>query len=291
MSQAVPSASISPAYPQEMLKRGPDASGKVNFLIETATGTKAYSIDPHTIEELSPETKLLLTKFGVELPEKFKNENLKGRVRSMDETERLLKEAEKNELKNRLIALAKTASIIVLVAGVILACLFGGEVGMGLGLFFGSLAYLFLTVILYVDAGEKIKNINGHTWYFPRLHERDLRAFFPLLGGGLILPLYEALTRKNRLKNALDNQRASFQEAFSTYLPEAHRFYAKTSTQVLDQLNQKIERLRTSLLHLEKAPERSLIGEAELRLELAAFRKAQSEWTKSAEFYQQFINL
>lgn len=263
---------------------------------------KTVVIDLAKIPELSSPSKSVFRSLGANLPEALRTAApLADRVRSIDETAQMLQEAKNNSTKNKVIAFLKTALVVALVAGVITACVFGGVIGIIAGSILGYLAYTFLTVFLYCDSGGKIKNLEmrlpnySNPWYFPENDTYDPRALIPLLGGGMIMPLFEAYTRESRLERVLKQQIASVNETLSKYrdqnnqiLPLAYQFSKDQSSELLNGLSRKIEQLEKSFASMKQLSERSEAGENELRARILAHQNAHNELSAVAEFYRQF---
>ncbi|MES2273282.1 MAG: hypothetical protein V4487_03740, partial [Chlamydiota bacterium] len=301
---------------------------------------KVAHVDLTKVQELSDSTKNILTNLGAHLPQSFrtmdplihqvhlkeetKKQNfcskitssfscgdpiyavgmdapLVERIHSMEETAQLLKETKENSTRDKVIAFLKTAAVVVLVVGIIMACIFGGKIGIALGCVLGIISYLMLTVWFYCSATENIANIEKRLpdykrpWYNPDMHPHDLRAFFPPLGGALVLPLFEAYTRESRLTRILKEQQEGIAATFSEYqeennriLPNAYQFYKNESQKWIDQLNYKIEQSQKSLFDIEQVPERSVAGENDLKGRIAAFQKAIDDLKGVIGFYRQF---
>ena len=135
----------------------------------------------------------------------------------------------------------------------------------------------------------------SNPWYFPKIGEYDPRGFFPLLGGGMVMPLFEAYTKESRLERILKQQIASVNKTLCEYrdqnnqiLPLAYQFSKDQSSELLNGLSRKIEQLEKSLVSMEQLPERAGSGENELRARIITHQNARNELNAVAEFYRQF---
>jgi|GEM_PF-5597245 len=263
---------------------------------------KIVDIDLAKVPNLSNRSKDILTALGTNLPQSFQTAApLIDRVHSMEETKEMLREAQVDSGRDKAIAFLKAAMLVALVAGMIIAPFVLASLDVVL-LPIGFVAYLGLSGFLYMDSCEKIENIEkrlpdySSPWYSTsRWNGTDLRGALPALGGGLILPLFEAFTHQSRLERVLQKQSefidttmAGYQKQNNQLLPIAYQFYKDHSPALLEALDRKIEQSQQSLIAMKQLPERVEIGENEMQARIDTYQRTKDELITIAGFYQQF---
>ncbi len=278
----------------------------VSVIQEYRLNGRDFSLDLTEVGEMSAESKDVFTKLGVSLPPPLKGgAGLQDRVRSIQDTAQMLQEAKEHSVRDKALAVLKTALLVALVAGIIAACVFGGEAGVILGLVMGLICYATVSLTLYLESGEKIVNIENklpdyeRPWYLPEEfgdRERDINPVVGLLGGGFIMPLFEAFTRTSRLERVLQKQRESLnatlthcKEKNDRLLPLASEFCQTESARIDGAFAKKIGQLQQHLATMRA--EGSEEWEKVFEKRIAEHQKAKAEWDAMVDFYKPFHSL
>ncbi|MES2272911.1 MAG: hypothetical protein V4487_01820 [Chlamydiota bacterium] len=262
--------------------------------------------------ELSGASSVILENIGFTPPPEFRTTTarivygypLRTRLEQIEETAQMLKETKEHGTRDRAIAFLKTALVVAVVAGAVLACAFGGGVGIALGIVLGIFAYMAVTANLYFEANEMIQLIEGedaprHSYWPARTGDQEIdpKLILALFGGGLIMPLYEHFTRESRLEGVLKQRQEAVQTQLSQWKEEnsktlaiAYDFYKNRSGDATHRLSQKTEECEKSLAQMEQLPERSPAGEEDLRSRLDICKKAEVELALVLKFYQQLFD-
>lgn len=240
------------------------------------------AIDLARVSGLSESSKdILQNQLHMHLPQAFHSAApLTDRIRRLESTAEQLQTAKDNSTKDKLIACLKTAVIAVLLAGTILLAIYTAPPLFLAGLF----PFLIVSLLCLLDATPKLQ-----------IKQDEGIAFGAIFGMGLIIPLYEGLSRVSRLENSFKQQQASIQASLAVYqrgniegLPQAYRFFKEQSPGLLARLGQKIEDSERALDAMEQMAERSQVGEKDMRERIALLQKTREELNEVAAFYRQF---
>lgn len=219
-------------------------------------------------------------------------------IQTIGDIEKSLKETQDQVLRNQLIALLKTTLLIMFVAGSIVACVYGGSIGLALGMPTAILGPSLLSVYFYQQAKESIQKIEqqipGYVrpWYFPGW-QPDVpiqpELLLALCGGGLIMPLFEAYTRTSRLERLLHSKQTQHKQTVTGYqqqLAEGFQLAQTRLPEFLQTLQTEIEKCQSSLNIMRQCSARSVLGEHDLESQISQYQNAQTEVRAILEFYQ-----
>jgi hypothetical protein len=149
----------------------------------------------------------------------------------------------KDQTKNILIALLKTALIVSLIAGAVWGGIFlAPALGVALGIVAASLSLFFFATASeeYVFPERRVqKGEPPGPWFCPNIETLRGRIaatsiVWPVLGG-LIVPLIEACTRKSRWEQVLSKQNEQLAEC----IPSLCAFYKTHGQELVDNLQEK----------------------------------------------------
>lgn len=271
----------------------------ISTQIKIEINGKERLIDFEQIPVLSPETVSTANKIkNIEFPSCFQLvHSLHLQAASIQEVQNSLKTTQDQEHREKLIALLKTALLVVLVAGCVASCVFGGAAVMVAGLVIGLLGYTLLAHSFYQQANEEIEKIEEQfpnytrPWYFPvRTQDKEMQlgVLLALSGGGFVMPLFEAFTRKSRLERLLESKKTQLEETLSEHkkqLPNAHSLAQTELPQIIQGLDTEIKKCAASLTGLKELKQRQAIGEAQLQSQISQYEKAKKELQKIVDFY------
>jgi hypothetical protein len=205
---------------------------------------------------------------------------LTDRIHTLESTAEQLQNAKENSTKDKLIACLKTAVLALLLAGTILLAIYAAPTLFLVGLF----PFMILSIFCLMDAYSNLQ-----------IRQDEGLAFGAIFGMGLIIPLYEGLSRVSRLGDSLKKQQASIQADLTAYqrensqlLPQAYRFFKEQSPDLLARLGRKIEDSERALGEMEQMAERSHVGEKDMRDRIFLLQKTKEELNAVAAFYRQF---
>jgi hypothetical protein len=262
--------------------------------------SKTIRIDLAQVPEISEASRRLLAILRDEgLPSAICTAApLKKRISALAETERMLQEATDKNFRNKLFAVLKTALVVVLIYEAVAFSVDGGTLAVLGGAGPAEVLYCFLTCYLYHKAKKKITRIEERLpnyspqWCFK--YDVIVPIVAPVLGGGLVLPLYEAITKKARLEKVLERQKEILNAEFSSYkehnielLPLAYRFYRTHSFHLLKELDLVIDKFTKKLVEMVNLPNKSAARENDLRFQLADYHMAREELIAVMRFYNQ----
>ena len=256
------------------------------------------AVDLRNIPELSGGSNSFLSTLveGVVPPPSFygAGKPLTDRISSLAATAKTLQLAKDYRTRIILFSLLETAFLVVVAAAAITSFLSGGVIG-GFLAFAAAFIYIIFSIAIGTIARERIDNFEGRIDGRP-LPPKTLRRFILfIVGGALVLPPYEAITRKARLTKVLPLQEASIKTALddiraknSGILPKAYEFFRDNSVKLDKELDVRIRDIKTSLTILGMLPAKTPGGENELKFRVDLYKKAKKELQDVRDFYKQF---
>jgi hypothetical protein len=256
----------------------------------------AFWVDLRTIPKLGSFSQTTLSALNGRLPAPVLTaEPLKERIASMEETAALLKKAGDKGFQNKMIAMIKTAVVVVLVFEAVTFSAKGTSQDVFYGALPAEILYGLVTYFLYYKAKKKIVSTEERLPdYSPNVvFKYDFGGpIVPMLGGGLLLPPFEAFTRVDRLARVLEEQRKSIIAELDDYskqnqalLPAAYFFYVEQGPSLLIALNDLIEKCLKRQTELMSDPNRSKVEETELQYRLNEYNTTQRELSSVLIFY------
>lgn len=136
----------------------------------------------------------------------YKKDSLQGEINHLRVNMLRLETAKDNLWKDRLIAIGKVGLIIATVAGVTASVAFGGLVGIIVGGLIGLIIYVGISLLIMDSSADKIDELekllpNYKAPWYSSEHgvDFDPRLFPTILGMNIVLPLFDAVTRKSRI--------------------------------------------------------------------------------------------
>lgn len=248
---------------------------------------KQVEVDLTRVPEFSSASKNILTSLfkTASLPSLRTPQDglLINEIKTMENTMEMLQQTKENGTFQKARALLKTAFVVAMVAVLILCCLSGGPLGFPIGMLIASVLFSSCSLEMISDIEKTSPEYLNSSFY----RHRILYALFSLTG---LMPLCEAYTREARLTRVLNEQQNSISNTLSQYkdhneqvLPLAYRFYRDQTTEAMNELNHRIERIKET--NLSDMPAECLdLKESRLH----EFYHARHELACVAEFYKQF---
>lgn len=259
---------------------------------------KTSLVDLSKVPELSSKSREELKKIDslreLTLPLPLRSgKNLQNRISRIREVMNMLERANDNRCRNTLIALIKSVIVTASLAFTIKFATTGDDKDFWM-IALGIVCYIYFATSFYHTAKKKIERVEEKRLNHPPHNDLWIDRVFPIaipsfLGMGIILPLYEALTKRQRLNSVLSQLQEEIRTDFKAFMQEnssrlvqAFYFYRNHSELLLQELDRTIQ---SCTQELTQNPS-NLSYANDLRGVIDSYHELRNELSRVIRFYK-----
>ena len=265
-----------------------------NFQIEG----KNYNIDLAAIPELSEKSRHILSAFNPNLPPSIDTVRfIKNRIERIEEAQRIFNQAN-NGIKSKISALLKGMFLAVLVYQSVFSSIYGEDFEILALALPAEVIYVGLATHFYFKACGKIEQLEKRDPEYSPNTRLDCKKLFPVivstLGGGIVMPIYEAFTQKKRIekiiekeKKLIEEQMNSQKEKDSELIAWAFKFYRNNFSEIMIKLNEVISDATKTLVDISRSQEKFTVRDISLRESISYYSIAREDLVQMINFYRQ----